>query len=184
MRKQIGAFLLSVGMLAGGSVAAEAQSAPFRITAFGDSLVQGYGLPQGEGLVPQLEAWLRAQGAHVTVANAGVSGETTAGGAARIDWTLADQPDAIVVLLGGNDLLRGLPPEQSRANLHQILSASQAKGVALVLIGMKAPSNYGAGYKTAFDAMYPDLAAEFEAPLIEDAFAGMRLDAGEDPPGS
>jgi acyl-CoA thioesterase-1 len=183
MRKQIGAFLLSVGMLAGGSVAAEAQSAPFRITAFGDSLVQGYGLPQGEGLVPQLEAWLRAQGAHVTVANAGVSGETTAGGAARIDWTLADQPDAIVVLLGGNDLLRGLPPEQSRANLHQILSASQAKGVALVLIGMKAPSNYGAGYKTAFDAMYPDLAAEFEAPLIEDAFAGMRRDAGEDPQG-
>ena len=183
MRKKIGAFSLSLGLLAGGSVAAGAQSAPLRITAFGDSLVQGFGLPQGEGLVPQLEAWLRAKGADVSVANAGVSGDTTAGGAARIDWTLSDQPDAMVVLLGGNDLLRGLPPEQSRANLHQILSSAHARGVGLVLIGMKAPLNYGMDYKTAFDAIYTDLAAEFDAPLIEDAFAGMRLEAGEDPQG-
>ncbi|CUH77313.1 Acyl-CoA thioesterase I precursor [Tritonibacter multivorans] len=183
MRKQIGAFLLSVGLLAGGSVAAETGSAPLQITAFGDSLVQGYGLPQGEGLVPQLEAWLRAEGADVTVTNAGVSGDTTAGGAARVAWTLSEQTDVLVVLLGGNDLLRGLPPEQSRANLHQILSTATQQGVTPVLIGMKAPLNYGAGYKTSFDAIYTDLAAEFDAPLVEDAFAGMRLQAGEDPQG-
>lgn len=96
--------------------AADTSAEPVKVTVFGDSLVQGYGLVQGEGLVDQLADWLSAQGVSAQLSNAGVSGDTTAGGAARIDWTLAETPDALIVLLGGNDLLRGLDPSQTRAN--------------------------------------------------------------------
>lgn len=177
MRKQIASFLLSFGLLFASPLAAE----PLRITAFGDSLVQGFGLPQGQGLVPQLEAWLRAAGADVALTNAGVSGDTTAGGAARIAWTLADQPDGLIVLLGGNDLLRGAAPEQTAQNLTQILETAQTQGVPVVLIGMEAPLNYGAEYKAQFDAIYPRLAQEFDAWLMPNAFVGMIAAAGDAP---
>ncbi len=162
-------------------------SAPFvhadaiKITAFGDSLVQGYGLAQGEGFVPQLQSWFEAQGLDVVVANAGVSGDTTAGGAARIDWTLADQPDAVIVLLGGNDLLRGLPPENARDNLSRIVEASQKAGAAVMLIGMQAPGNFGAAYKAEFDSIYADLAQDNGVVLHAFAFEGMVERAGDDP---
>lgn len=152
-----------------------------RITAFGDSLVQGYGLTQGDGLVPQLQRWLDAQEVAVTLSNAGVSGDTTAGGAARIDWTLADQPQGLIVLLGGNDLLRGLAPDQARENLRQILLAAQAGDVEVLLIGMRAPGNFGPEYKASFDSIYSDLAQEFDALLHPDAFAGIRALVGSDP---
>lgn len=153
---------------------------PVRIAALGDSLIHGYGLPQDQGFVPQLQAWLRARGADVELINAGVSGDTTAGGAARIAWTLADRPDGLIVLLGGNDLLRGIAPEEAKANLRVILKAAQAEGVEVMLIGMKAPKNYGPDYKAAFDAIYPDLAEEFGALLFADAFAGMAAETGGD----
>lgn len=154
---------------------------PLRITALGDSLVQGYGLPQDQGLVPQLEHWLNENGAEVVLQNAGVSGDTTAGGAERAEWTLSDNPDGLIVLLGGNDLLRGLAPAAARANLALILQEAETLGIETLLIGMKAPGNYGPDYKTAFDAIYPDLAAEFDAVLHPDAFAGIAAAVGGDP---
>lgn len=135
-----------------------ASAAEVTIAALGDSLTQGYGLPQGEGFVPQLQAWLTTQGEDVEVLNAGVSGDTTAGGLSRVDWTLTDEVDAMIVTLGGNDLLRGIDPAVSRANLEGILEAAEAKGVEVLLVGMTATSNYGTDYKQSFESMYPELA--------------------------
>jgi len=154
---------------------------PLRITAFGDSLVHGYGLEAGQGLVPQLEIWLNDNGADVVLTNAGVSGDTTAGGAARIDWTLSDKPQALIVLLGGNDMLRGMLPADAKANLARILSAAQAQGVDVLLIGMQAPGNFGPEYKAEFEAIYRDLAAEYDSLLFKDAFAGILAQVGGDP---
>jgi acyl-CoA thioesterase I len=131
------------------------------IAALGDSLTQGYGLQQDEGLVPQLDRWLQARGHSVRLINAGVSGDTTAGGLARVGWTMGDDVDAMIVALGGNDLLRGIAPEVSRANLDGILRAAEAADVAVMLVGLRAFNNFGPEYKTAFDAMFPDLAAEY-----------------------
>ena len=107
-----------------------ARAEPVTIAALGDSLTQGYGLPQEAGFVPQLQDWLRAEGADVVLINAGVSGDTTAGGAARVDWTLTPEVDAMIVALGGNDLLRGIDPGVSRENLDKILAVAEAKEVA------------------------------------------------------
>ena len=142
-----------------------------RIAALGDSLTQGYGLPADEGLVPQLQAWLTARGHDVVVINAGVSGDTTAGGLSRLDWTLADNPDAMIVALGGNDLLRGIDPAASRANLDAILARLAAEGVPALLAGLPAPGNYGPEFQAAFEAMYPELAETHGALLMPDLLA-------------
>lgn len=154
-------------------LALPAQAKPVTLVALGDSLTAGYGLPPDQGLVPQLQSWLTAQGAEVTVVNAGVSGDTTAGGLSRLDWSLTPETDALMVTLGGNDMLRGLPPEEARANLKAILEGAKAKGLPVLLVGMEAPGNYGPEYKTAFDAIYADLAAEFGATLYPFFFQGM-----------
>ncbi|MEM6374121.1 MAG: arylesterase [Pseudomonadota bacterium] len=143
------------------------------VAALGDSLTQGFGLPVEDGFVPQLEDWLQSQGQDVSVINAGVSGDTTAGGLSRVDWTLTPDVDALIVTLGGNDLLRGIGPEVSRANLDGILSAAQAAGVEVLLVGMQAPGNYGPDYKAAFDQMYPDLATEYGTVYAESFFEGL-----------
>lgn len=155
-----------------------AASEPVTVAALGDSLTQGYGLPQEQGFVPQMQAWLIAQGADVVLINAGVSGDTTAGGAARIGWTLTPEVDALIVALGGNDLLRGLDPATSRANLEAILQA--AAGVPVLLVGMQAPGNYGPDYKAAFDALYPDLAAQYGTLYVESFLGGISA-PGADP---
>lgn len=154
-----------------------------RIAALGDSLTQGYGLPPEQGLVPQLEGWLRGRGHDVTVLNAGVSGDTTAGGLSRLDWTLADAPDAMIVALGGNDLLRGISPEVSRANLEAILLRLAEAGVPALLVGLPAPGNYGPEYREAFRAMYPALADAHDALLLPDMLAPLmaRIEAGAAP---
>lgn len=144
------------------------------IAALGDSLTAGYGLAQGDGFVPQLESWLQDQGADVVVINAGVSGDTTAGGFARVDWTLTPQIDAMIVALGGNDYLRGLDPAVSRANLDGILSAGRTAGVDMLLVGLRAGGNYGPAYKAAFDSIYTDLAAQYDVPLYSGFFDGLR----------
>ncbi len=113
----------------------------------------------------QLEAWLTRQGAEAIVVNAGVSGDTTAGGLARIDWTLTPEVDAMILTLGGNDLLRGLQPEDARANLDAILDRTNDRGIPVLIVPMSAPGNYGPDYKASFDAVYPDLAAEHGALL-------------------
>lgn len=143
------------------------------IAALGDSLTQGYGLVQEDGFVPQLEAWLRARGADVTVINAGVSGDTTAGGLSRVAWTLTPEVDAMVVALGGNDLLRGIDPATSRANLDGILQAGDEAGVDMLLVGMEAPLNYGADFKDQFDGMYGELAEAYSIPLYPTFFDGL-----------
>lgn len=168
---------LAFALLAGaGAVHAETVT----VAALGDSLTQGYGLPQEEGFVPQLEAWLRAQGADVVVINAGVSGDTTAGGRARVDWTLTPEVEAMIVALGGNDFLRGIDPANSRDNLRAILQAAQARDIAVLLVGLEASGNYGAAFKRDFDSMYPDLAAEFDVPLFASFFDGLTDAAADD----
>ncbi|WP_371732275.1 arylesterase [Ruegeria sp. HKCCA6837] len=143
------------------------------IAALGDSLTQGYGLVEEDGFVPQLDRWLRAQGADVQMINAGVSGDTTAGGAARVEWTLTPDVDGMIVALGGNDLLRGIDPAVSRANLREILEVARDGGVDVLLIGMQAPGNYGKDYKQAFDAMYPELAQDYGVLFASSFFEGL-----------
>ena len=158
-------------VMAGAAATAEAETVT--VAALGDSLTQGYGLLPEEGFVPQLEAWLRAERADVALINAGVSGDTTAGGLARVGWTLAPEVDAMIVTLGGNDMLRGIDPASSRENLRGILEAARTAGVAVLLVGLEAPSNYGPDYKAAFDAIYPDLAREFGVPLYPSFFGAL-----------
>lgn len=140
------------------------------VAALGDSLTQGYGLPQGDGLVPQLQAWLDAHGVETRLINAGVSGDTTAGGLARVDWTLTPDVQALIVSLGGNDFLRGIDPAVTRANLDAILTHADAKGLPVLLIGLHAAGNYGPDYQAAFDAIFPDLAKAHGALLYPGFF--------------
>ena len=135
---------------------------PKTIVAFGDSLTQGYGLPADAGFVPQMGAWLVAQGASVRMVNAGVSGDTTAGGLARLDWTLAEPAELVIVNLGSNDMLRGLDPNLAYANLKQIMDKLEAKNMSTLLIGHLGPLNYGAEYKADYDGAFKKLAASYE----------------------
>ena len=153
---------------------------PIQVVAFGDSLTQGYGLQVKDGFVPQLQAWADAQGLEVALSNAGVSGDTTAGGLSRVAWTLTPDVEAMIVTLGGNDVLRGIDPAASSANLYGILSEAKAADVTVLLIGMKAPGNFGSDYKAEFDSMYPELAEEFNAVFLDSFFAGLG-DAINDP---
>ncbi len=156
------------------AVAAE----PVEVVALGDSLTAGYGLPQGQGLVPKLQAWLDEQGVDAKVVNAGVSGDTTRGGLSRVEWSLSDQSDAMIVALGGNDLLRGIDPTSSRENLAAILDIAAARELPVLLVGLEAPSNYGAGFKEAFDSMYAELSQEYDTLLLPDFFEGLRVNGG------
>jgi acyl-CoA thioesterase-1 len=132
---------------------------PMRLLALGDSLTAGYGLPRGHGFVPQLQAALVARGRQVRVLDGGVSGDTMSGGAARLDWALADRPHAAIVALGGNDGLRGLPTERMASALESILSRLEARRIPTLLAGMIAPPNLGADYGRAFHAVFTDAAA-------------------------
>ncbi|GLQ27866.1 arylesterase [Sulfitobacter pacificus] len=170
MRKALAGIVF---ILAGLGQAGAALAEEVVIAALGDSLTQGYGLPAEQGFVPQLQAWLDAQGAEVRLINAGVSGDTTAGGLSRVAWTLTPEVDGMIVALGGNDLLRGLGPEQARSNIDGILQAAEAAAVEVLLIGMQAPGNFGPAYKSQFDAIYPELAKEYGSGFLESFFAGM-----------
>jgi acyl-CoA thioesterase-1 len=135
-------------------------AADTKILALGDSLTAGYGLKQGEGFADQLQTAFRKMGRPVTVINGGVSGDTSAGGLARIDWALGDQPQVVIVELGANDMLRGVSPASTRANLAAIIDKAKASGAKVLLCGMKAQRNLGSDYVTQFDAIYPDLAKQ------------------------
>ena len=173
MRKVLLGIVLAIAAL---PVRAE----PVTIAALGDSLTQGYGLVEQDGLVPQLQRWLSGKGADAVLINAGVSGDTTAGGAARIDWTLTPDVDGLIVALGGNDLLRGIDPEVSRANLDLILKAAQSANVPVLLIGMEAPGNYGPDYKQKFEANYVELSDKYKT-LFEPSFLAGLAGPGADP---
>ena len=153
-----------------------ARSEPLKLLAFGDSLTAGYGLPQSQGFAAQLEARLRAAGITVTVINAGVSGDTTAGGRARLDWTLADPPDAVILELGANDGLRGIEPRVSRDNLDAILTRLRSRNIPVLFAGMYAPPNLGKEYGTEFRNVYEDLATRHDIdfyPFFLDGVAGL-----------
>ncbi|MEM6498854.1 MAG: arylesterase [Pseudomonadota bacterium] len=155
------------------AISPAAATEPVTILALGDSLTQGFGLVPNDGFVPQLDRWLQDQGAVVEIVNAGVSGDTTAGGAARVEWSLTPEVDAMIVALGGNDLLRGLDPDEARRNLSAILDVASEKNLPVLLVGMEAPGNFGPDYKASFDAMYPDLATAYDTLLFPNFFEGL-----------
>lgn len=155
------------------ATAQQAREMPLSIVAFGDSLTQGYGLIDEEGFVPQLRDWLAAQGQDLRVVNAGVSGDTTAGGLSRVEWTLTPDIHGMILALGGNDVLRGLDPAVTRANIEGILQAAQAADIPVLLVGMQAPGNYGPAFKTAFEAIWPELAQSYDALYFESFFKGL-----------
>ena len=128
------------------------------VVAFGDSLTAGYGLEPEDVFPVRLEQALRERGIAARIVNGGISGDTTAGGLARLDWSLASKPALMIVQLGGNDALRGIEPAVTRANLDAIIARIQAAGVAVVLAGMRAPPNMGDRYAREFDTIFPDLA--------------------------
>ncbi len=144
------------------------------ILAFGDSLTAGAGLVEAEGFVPQMQDWLHRHGAgDVTLINGGVSGDTSAGGLARIDWALTPEVDGVIVELGANDMLRGLSMAKMRTNLDAILDRIDAKGLPALLAGLPAPPNYPKDYQKAFKDAFRDLAAKHQAIYVSSFFAGM-----------
>lgn len=158
---------------------AQAEDDAYRIVVFGDSLAAGYGLLPAEGFTGQLQAWADEEfDKTVRIENAGVSGDTTAGGLARLDWTLGgDLPDGVIVELGGNDALRGIDPEETMANLDKILARLAEKDIAVMLAGMLAPRNMGADYIEAFEAVYPAMAEKYDVvylPFFLEGVAGVR----------
>jgi len=140
-----------------------------KIVALGDSLFTGYGLDNGQSYPARLEAALRARGINARIMNAGVSGDTTAGGAQRLAFTLnslPQPPQLVLISLGGNDMLRGLPPQQTRTNLDAILTELGKRKIKAVLLGMLSAPNLGADYRTAFDPIYPALAKKHGTALV------------------
>ena len=158
---------LAIALLSAAGSAADAEAAELRLLALGDSLTAGYGLPQEDAFPARLQQALAERGYAVEVLNGGVSGDTTAGGLARLDWALADQPDAVLLELGSNDGLRGIDPASTRENLAAILDRLTAAGVPTLIAGMYAPPNLGPEYGEAFNAIYPDLAERYDAPLYD-----------------
>ena len=137
-----------------------------RIVAFGDSLTAGLGVAQEEAYPARLQRRLDERGLRYRVINAGVSGDTTAGGLRRVDWVLKSRPEFVILELGGNDGLRGLNLQQTKANLAEIVQRCQAASVKVILAGMKLPPNYGADYIKGFEAIYPALAKQYRLTLI------------------
>ncbi|MER9630571.1 arylesterase [Mesorhizobium sp. M0296] len=142
-----------------------ARAEPFTIVGFGDSLMAGYGLGPGQGFTEKLQAALRAKGYDVTVANAGVSGDTTSGGLSRLDWSVPDGTQLVILELGANDMLRGVSPAIAEKNLDAMLAKLKQRKIAVLLAGMRAAPNLGADYQNAFDAIFPRLAEKYGVPL-------------------
>ena len=172
--KTLSIVLLMTFCLVIGAGAGPACAAPVKILALGSSLTQGYGLPPGTEFTVQLQAALKKAGVDAVITNAGVSGDTSAGGLARLDWSLADHPDAVILELGSNDMLRGIPPAETEKNLRAILDKLKAAHVKVLLTGMHAQRNLGVDYVRQFDAIYPRLAKDANVlfyPFILDGVA-------------
>jgi acyl-CoA thioesterase I len=156
---------------------ARAADAPVKIVALGDSLTAGFGLSADAAFPTRLEAALKAKGIAVEIANAGVSGDTASGGLARLDWSVPEGTEAVILELGANDMLRGIDPSIPRAALDAILRRLAERRIPVLLAGMRAAPNMGADYARAFDAIFPDLAATHGAvfyPFFLDGVAGER----------
>ena len=155
---------------------AQGGTQPIRILAFGASITAGYGLDAADSLPVQLETALRAHGIDATVINSGVSGETSAGGLARLDWALADNPDLVIVDFGGNDALRAIDPKTTEANLDAIVARLRAEKRGVLIAGMLAPPNLGADYQAAFNAVFPAVAARYDVTLYPFLLDGVATD--------
>lgn len=162
-------FLLGIGLLS--QIAAAPK--PVVITVLGDSITAGLGLPARDAMPAQLQAALGRRGVSAIVRPAGVSGDTSGGGLARVGFSVSKDTQLCVVALGGNDLLQGVDPAQTKANLRGILQKLKARGVRTVLVGVAAPPRIGASYAREFNAIYPSLAKAFGVPLYADILAGV-----------
>lgn len=170
-------FLLVFVMLTAASRLASAE--PLSGVGFGDSLMAGYQLAPGEGFPEKLQAALTAEGHDVTIANAGVSGDTTSGGLARLDWSVPDGTDFVILELGANDALRGVSPELTRENLDKMISRLKERGIDVILAGMLAPPNMGEDYAAAFNPIFPDLAKKYDLPLYPFFLDGVAANPGK-----
>ena len=169
----IGALVQVLALLAG---LGAAQGRTLKLVAFGDSLTAGYGVKPGLRFPEALEKALKAKGYDVSVTNAGVSGETAEDGLARFDWSVPPDTDALVVELGANDMLRGMPVESAKSALAAILAKAAAAHIPTLLTGMKAAPNLGPQYRAAFDRIYPDLAAQYDVALYPFFLDGVAAD--------
>ncbi|HTV89481.1 MAG TPA: arylesterase [Stellaceae bacterium] len=176
-RRRVAHLLAGLGLMwaSGHGPAAAAVRVPV-ILAFGDSLTAGLGLPQNEAFPAQLQARLAALGVTARVVNAGISGDTTADGRARLDWALADKPDLVILELGANDMLRGIDPQLTRGNLAAMIAEIRKSGAKVLLAGMKAAPNWGARYQKSFDRIYPELAQEDHVALYPFFLDGVAMD--------
>ncbi len=170
--------LFSAALIAATVTYPAAAPAPVHIVALGDSLTAGYGLPDKDGFVARLQAALAAAGADAEVANGGVSGDTAADGLARLNWSVPQGTDAVIVELGANDMLRGIKPEVTRQALDAILRNLGDRHIAVMLCGMRAAPNLGADYGQAFERIYPDLAAKYGALLYPFFLDGVAANLG------
>jgi acyl-CoA thioesterase-1 len=172
-------LLFAAGLGAAGSNMALASdgAAPVRIVAFGDSLTAGYMLKPSEAFPVQLALALKAKGETVDVANAGVSGDTTAAGLERFDWSIPEGTEAVILELGANDALRGIDPDETRKNLDMILTKLKERNIDVLLAGMVAPKNWGKEYEARFATIYSDLAEKHGALLYPFFLDGVALDA-------
>jgi acyl-CoA thioesterase I len=184
-KRSIAAGLMVFFAICGAMSSARAE--PFTIVGFGDSLMAGFGLGPDQGFTDRLQAALDAKGHDVTVANAGVSGDTTSGGLARLDWSVPDGTQLVILELGANDMLRGVSPDITKKNLDEMLGRLKGRKIAVLLAGMRAAPNLGPDYQNAFDAIFPDLAKKYDValyPFFLDGVAGqpgMQLEDGLHP---
>ncbi len=169
-------LVVAVAFAGAAAQSAFATEEQVRLLVLGDSLTAGYGLSPEDGFTSQLQAALRDAGLDVVVLNAGVSGDTTAGGLARLDWSLGDNPTHVLVELGSNDALRGIDPAEAQSNLDAIVSRLIDEDVPVMLAGMYAPPNWGSEYSAEFNAIYPELAEEYDVPLYPFFLEGVAMD--------
>lgn len=156
---------------------APAQAKTIKIVAFGDSLMAGYQLPQGEAYPVKLEQALQAKGYDIAMSNASVSGDTTSGGLSRLDWSIPDGTDAVILGLGANDALRGLPADITRENIDKMVARLKERKIGVILMGMLAPPNMGADYEASFNPIYPEIADKYQVhryPFFLDGVAGVQ----------
>src|SRR5450432_505306 len=174
-------LVLTIALAASGTALAQTSAAreakPVKMVVLGDSLSAGLGLPAPAAFPAKLQKALKDNGIDVDMINAGVSGDTASGGRDRLDWSVPEGTEAVIVELGANDALRGVDPAVTRAALSDILTQLKARGIAVLLCGMVAPPNYGSDYSASFNAIYPDLAKSFAVPLYPFFLEGVATDA-------
>ena len=177
-RVSLVALLVAILLCAAAQPKSEAKEQEMVVVALGDSLTAGLGLPQSESFPAKLEATLKAHGRNVTIVNAGVSGDTVSAALDRLDWALPPNTSAVIVELGGNDALQGLPPAEIETSLAKIIERVKAKGLPVLIAGMESPRNMGKDYVDQFHAIYRDLAERYGALLYPFFLDGVALDPG------